>query len=110
VEKRTQRQNKALHLLFGMLADELNDSGLDMKKVEDYAKDEIARMSQEHFNKEILAWCEVHYRTLFDAMTEDPEYTKKVLAIERDGEKPRKDVAKWSDAPEQFGYFYDDIF
>ena len=33
VEKRTQRQNKALHLLFGMLADELNDSGLDMKKV-----------------------------------------------------------------------------
>jgi glutamyl-tRNA synthetase len=83
---------------------------LDMKKVEDYAKDEIARMSQEHFNKEILAWCEVHYRTLFDAMTEDPEYTKKVLAIERDGEKPRKDVAKWSDAPEQFGYFYDDIF
>ena len=33
-----------------------------------------------------------------------------LLAIERDGEKPRKDVAKWSDAPEQFGYFYDDIF
>ncbi len=83
---------------------------LDVKKVEDYAKDEIARMSQEHFNKEILAWCELHDQTLFGAMMEDPEYTKRVLAIERDGEKPRKDVAKWSDAPEQFGYFYDDIF
>lgn len=33
MEKRTTRQNKALHLLYGMLADELNDSGLDMKKV-----------------------------------------------------------------------------
>lgn len=83
---------------------------LDMKKVEDYAKDEIARMPQEHFNKEILAWCEVHNKPLFDAMMTDPDYTRKVLAIERDGEKPRKDVAKWSDATEQFGYFYDDMY
>ncbi len=83
---------------------------LDMKKVEDYAKDEIARMSQEHFNKEILAWCELHDKTLFDEMMADPEYTKAVLAIERGGDKPRKDVAKWSDAPEQFRYYYDFIF
>lgn len=29
---RTNRQNKALHKMFEMLAQELNDSGLDMKK------------------------------------------------------------------------------
>ena len=29
---RTEQQNKALHLLFQMLADELNDAGLDMRK------------------------------------------------------------------------------
>lgn len=29
---RTQRQNRALHLLFGILADQLNEAGLDMKK------------------------------------------------------------------------------
>jgi glutamyl-tRNA synthetase len=83
---------------------------LDMKKLEDYAKDDIARMPQEHFNKEILAWTSLHDPALHSAMMADPEYTTAVLAIERDGEKPRKDVAKWSDAPEQFGYFYDDIF
>ena len=83
---------------------------LDMKKLEDYAKDEIARMPQEHFNKEVLAWCELHDRELFDSMIAVADYTNRVLAIERDGEKPRKDVAKWSDVPEQFGYFYDDIF
>jgi glutamyl-tRNA synthetase len=83
---------------------------LDMKKVEDYAKDEIARMSQEHFNKEVLAWTDVHDHDLYEAMTKDAEYTNRVLSIERDGEKPRKDVAKWSDVPEQFGYFYDNIF
>jgi glutamyl-tRNA synthetase len=83
---------------------------LDMKKLEDYSKDEIARMSQEHFNKEILNWSQLHDKTLYGEMMKDPDYTKAVLAIERTGDNPRKDVVKWSDAPEQFGYFYDDIF
>jgi len=83
---------------------------LDMKKVEDYAKDEIARMPQEHFNREILAWTEVHDKGLFQALMLDSAYTKAVLAIERDGEKPRKDVAKWSDASEQFTFYFDELF
>ncbi len=32
-KQRTNRQNRALHLYFKMLADVLNDAGLDMKKV-----------------------------------------------------------------------------
>lgn len=31
-EKRTQQQNKALHVLFRLLADTLNENGLDMRK------------------------------------------------------------------------------
>jgi glutamyl/glutaminyl-tRNA synthetase len=83
---------------------------LDMKKLEDYAKDDIAAMPQEHFNKEILAWTDVHDHDLFEAMTADSEYTNNVLSIERTGDKPRKDIAKWSDAPNQFGYFYDSLY
>jgi glutamyl-tRNA synthetase len=83
---------------------------LDIKKLEDYAKDEIASMSQEHFNKEVLAWTDVHDHDLFTAMISDTDYTNKVLSIERDGEKPRKDISKWSDVPNQFSYFYDEIF
>ena len=83
---------------------------LDMRKLEDYAKDEIAHMSQEHFNKEALAWAQTHDHPLFEQMMADPDYTKAVLAIERGGDKPRKDVAKWSDVSEQFGYFYDGYF
>ena len=30
--KRTNRQNRALHVMFGLLARELNDNGLDMRK------------------------------------------------------------------------------
>jgi glutamyl-tRNA synthetase len=83
---------------------------LDIKKLEDYSKDEIASMSQEHFNKEVLAWTDIHDHELFEVLMLDPDYTTQVLSIERSGEKPRKDVSKWSDIPEQFGYYYDSIF
>ncbi len=83
---------------------------LDVKKLEDYSKDVIASISQGEFNKHALAWTELHDRELFDAMMVNPEFTSHVFSIERGGDKPRKDVAKWSDVPEQFGYFYDDIF
>lgn len=33
IKKRTIQQNRALHLYFQMIADALNDAGLDMKKV-----------------------------------------------------------------------------
>lgn len=32
MELRTAQQNKAIHVLFRLLADELNDKGLDMRK------------------------------------------------------------------------------
>ena len=83
---------------------------LDVKKLEDYAKDEIARLPQAEFNAEVLAWSKKHDEGLYTALTEDGEYTERALAIERGGDQPRKDVSKWSDAPEQFGYFYDDLY
>ncbi len=83
---------------------------LDIKKLEDYAKDEIASMPQSHFNKEVLQWANIHDKTLYEEMMIDSDYTKKVLCIEREGENPRKDVSKWSDSSDQFGYFYDSIF
>lgn len=83
---------------------------LDVKKLEDYAKDEIARLPQAQFNEEILRWSQEHDAELYAALERDATYAERVLAIERDGDKPRKDMSKWSDAPEQFSYFFDDLF
>lgn len=80
---------------------------LDMTKLEDYAKDYIARLPQDEFNRQISD----HADDVFHAALEaDPEYTGRVLSIERDGDKPRKDLAKWSDAYEQYGYFFDGMY
>lgn len=83
---------------------------LDVKKLEDYAKDEIARLPQSEFNSEVLRWSQKNDEELYAALMNDAAYTDRVLAIERSGDQPRKDVSKWSDIPGQFGYFYDTIF
>ena len=83
---------------------------LDMKKLEDYAKDYIAGLSQDEFNKQLLDYLSEYDKGFFDRFNKDSEYMNRVFCIERDGDKPRKDLAKWSDAYEQYGYFYDDIF
>lgn len=80
---------------------------LDMAKLEDYCKDYIARLPQAEFNRQVIASASGVFS---QALENDPDYTNQVLSIERSGEKPRKDLAKWSDAYEQYGYFFDDLF
>lgn len=81
---------------------------LDMAKLEDYAKDYIAGLSQEEF-EDGVATC-LDPPEFSAALQEDPGYTHEVLKIERTGDKPRKDLAKWGDAYEQYGYFFDSLF
>lgn len=80
---------------------------LDMKKLEDYAKDYIATLPLSDFHRHILAAASPEFATALQA---DPDYTQRVLVIERDDAKPRKDMAKWTDAYEQYGYFFDELF
>ena len=80
---------------------------LDMTKLEDYAKDYIARLSQEDFEAGIMSGANKRFS---EVLHDDQIYTSQVLSIERTGDKPRKDLAKWSDAPEQYGYFFDELF
>ncbi len=83
---------------------------LDIKKLEDYAKDYIASLAQADFQASLLQWARKHASYLADAIDADLSYADRVLSIERDGDKPRKDLAKWEDAPEQYGYFFDELY
>lgn len=94
---------------------------LDHAKLEDYCKDVIARLPQADFNSAVIDYVKnsgISYRedptiqstTFYESLTKDVNYTNTVLALERSGEKPRKDVAKWKDIYEQYGYFFNDEF
>jgi glutamyl-tRNA synthetase len=93
---------------------------LDHSKLNDYCKDVIAAMPQGDFTRAVLDFSASHVAVREDAVTtsntfntallRDAKYTNEVLSLERAGDKPRKDIAKWNDAYEQYGYFFDEEF
>lgn len=82
----------------------------DLVKLTDISKDRIARMTAERIYDLALVWAEDYDEELAGLMTKYAGITKGFLSIERGGEKPRKDIAKWSDVKNFVQYIYDEIF
>lgn len=84
---------------------------LDMQKLEDYCKDYIAQLPQEEFEKRVLDYAKTQNLQAFvDAVEADPAYSGAVFAIERSGDKPRKDMFRFDQAVDHYGYFFDDLY
>ena len=66
-------------------------------------------MSAEEVYEEALKWAERHDKELEDLL-KNKEYSLRILGIERGNQKPRKDIAKWSDLKENIIYMYDEKF
>lgn len=84
---------------------------LDMQKLEDYCKDFIASLPQDEFDARLLGFAEkAGWSRFVDETKRDIHYSNKVFAIERSGAKPRKDLARWDQAGDQYAYFFDSLF
>lgn len=82
----------------------------DLVKLTDISKDRIALMSADKVYDLAVTWAEQFDAELAEQMKNNEAYTRAILNIERGGEKPRKDIAKWSDVKSYLGYFYDNWF
>ena len=96
---------------FEMQLNKMSVSGalFDMVKLLDIGKIVISRYSAEKVYDESRKWAEKYDKQLYDLL-EDKQYSLKVLGIERGNQKPRKDIAKWSDVRENIEYMYDEVF
>ncbi len=81
----------------------------DMVKMNDVSKNVISRFSAEKVYDEALKWAKAYDEELAK-MLSDKEYSLKVLGIERGNQKPRKDIAKWSDIKYIISYMYPEKF
>ena len=75
----------------------LDGALFDLEKVKSISKDRLALLTAEGIADNALAWAKVYQPEFADAIQSDPESFRKLMAIERGGEKPRKDYAKYSD-------------
>ena len=74
------------------------------------SKNRVSKLSSGEVYDKITAWAKEFDGEFYEILTKNPEYTKSVFAIDRDVPKPRKDIAKWSEAKEYFSYMFGELY
>lgn len=82
----------------------------DNAKFSDICKNEIANYSAGSIYDQASSWAKEYDPDFYHLLTSNPDYSHRILSIERTGDKKRKDLSCWSDVPDMFGYFYDDVY
>jgi len=103
-----RRQNQTASMNeYDLQLNKMSVSGalFDMVKLLDVSKSIISRYTAEKVYEESLKWANEYDQELKELLA-DKEYALKVFGIERGNQKPRKDIAKWSDVKENISYMY----
>ncbi len=97
---------------FNLELNKMSVSGavFDMVKLLDVSKNTISKFSAEKIYNETLNWAERYDKELEKMLTDNKEYALRILNIERENVKPRKDISKWSEVKKSIEYMYNDIF
>ena len=82
----------------------------DIVKLTDMSKDVIAHMGAEEVYDMSLEWAEEYDPEFAALLSRDEKYSKDIFNIDRGGEKPRKDIAKWLDVKPYIFYFFNELF
>ncbi|PKN02715.1 glutamate--tRNA ligase [Candidatus Dojkabacteria bacterium HGW-Dojkabacteria-1] len=97
---------------FDLKLEKFNKAGalFDITKLNDVCKEYISRLSAKQVYEYALEWAREYDSRLFEKLTNHKDYSIEILNIEREGEKIRKDIVKWSDVPYQMELFFDDMY
>lgn len=83
----------------------------DENKLNDVSKIKLAAMKSGEVYERLTAWAKEFDNEFYQLLVRDPDFTKSMLAIDRDdAKKPRKDLAKWSEAKEYFAFFFNEYY
>ncbi len=83
----------------------------DENKLNDVSKTMVASMSSAEVYEKLTAWAREFDNEFYELLTSNPDFSVRMLAIDRDGaKKPRKDLARWSEAKDYFAYFFKPLY
>lgn len=83
-----------------------NSPIFDFVKLNDISKEIISKYSAEKCYEYLLYWAKQYSLENVDYLIKDREYVTKVLNIDREKPKPRKDIYKWSMFFDKFSYMF----
>ena len=82
----------------------------DLDKLNNISKTYFSRKKAEDIYEETLSWALKHDKEYAELLIANKSDMIKFLNIEKDGDRPRKDIAKYSDVKEEFSYAIDSLF
>ena len=94
---------------FELKLEKLNKAGalFDMRKLEDVCKNFISRLTALDVYEEVVKWAESMDLALHERLIKNRDFAIRIFNIEREGERIRKDLVKWSDAHLILDIFFD---
>lgn len=97
---------------FPVSLDKMSKSGalFDIIKLNDVSKNVISRMKANDVYEAYIKWASKYDREMYELVVKNPSVSKEIFNIDKEGPKPRKDFAKWSDVREKIFYFFDELF
>lgn len=93
-------------------SEKMSSSGAlyDLEKLNNISKDIISKMSAHELYLDSYEWSKEHSESLKTLIEKNSGYYESILNIEREQEKPRKDIIYYSMIESLIWYMYNDLF
>ncbi|WP_346936661.1 glutamate--tRNA ligase [Clostridium sp.] len=97
---------------FRVYLDKMSKSGalFDIVKLSDVSKNVICKLKADVVYDYYINWAKDYDKEMYDLVTKNESMCKEIFNIDKEGPKPRKDFAKWSDVKEKIFFFFDELF
>lgn len=97
---------------FKVSLDKMSKSGalFDIIKLNDVSKNVICRLKADVVYDYYINWATKYDSEMYDLVTKNEAISKEIFNIDKEGPKPRKDFAKWSEVKEKVFFFFDELF
>lgn len=82
----------------------------DLEKLDNISKNIISKMTKEEVYDGLVNYAKEFDKDFYEIISKYADYTKSILNIEREQEKPRKDYACFSDVKNSIWYMYDELY
>ncbi len=97
---------------FKLEMNKMSNSGalFDLVKLNDICKNKIGSFTAQKVYELATQWAKEYDSELYTLLTRDKDYCVAMFGFDRNPDKPRKDIGKWSEVRNAFSFMFDELF
>lgn len=87
-----------------------NNPMFDMVKIHDISKNMISTVPAKELTRRVVDWANEYDTDFAKVILSNQERTEKLLAVDRENDRPRKDIGCYSEVKDLFSYMFNEYF